>query len=1284
MASDGIDTSTDEEDSHNDNCILLTRDRTSALTTCDNYHGFICKGPRIMNVAQGMEAELRNENCRDRNISCDTLASFAIDGQLEAEDNLVGCPTFESGRHSGVFSLPNWWRVDLGIVHLLFAVGIVIGGDGYGVGDFEVTAGMNEHFDSYTLCSSSSYGGNEFIIGEERILECDDGIPAKYVGIRKRGDTYGALSLCEVLVYAGESCTSSTDEVPPGQAMKTSEVHFLHGSIYFVGCNQDYGLLGEAVARCFNGNWYPKRPECQENCPYPGHPRNGMGKLPDSDNTAPMVVPEGVTVHYTCNDGYELHGTDTIPCINGRWQDNQPNCYANCIVPSPFHNGVITTVSDGSPGDSISHGTILQFTCNGDLSLYGHTSSQCYNGVLEYQVPTCHESCSTYNITNGFLYKLSYRYEDQPNYDYRRQTQEPAGHNDWAIYHCNPGYDILNHHSVKCVDGTWNPSEHPTCEDIDECSLGIDDCDTITKNTRCRNEIGSYKCDCIDGFERNAEQFCVPATAGLNGGNMTENLNKSESQVANVHLSCPAYNETVEEGTDNATRTLYWPVTSVNSFTGWVPCPETEGYLRAYCYQADKTFKFVNDFTNCYSLSALEVRQKVDNVSTVSGAMDVIDQMQGYLGVDGIERRIADILLAVGTLEDIFGKIILDDMEEDKLKKERYIKDIVVTVNSLLDIKYKYVWRDIEKFRGYEFGASSVLRVFEVFLKDTAEYLLQQNETLSEIKTTNIEIAFYIVDIEKFKGLRYPPWKRMTTKAGQLLTLSMVDTRTNYIFVPPSALNSNTTTINGNVSLVGVLVKSASDIMVGKESDQLDFAEPGIEDRLNSVLISMSVYPDGVNVLADKVSLKFIHKKGGIDDDCIWLNFTTPKVGKGSDHSLWETTGCWRTATNNSGMYTTCECDHLTYFGILMDQVSVSAFEAGLEMALKISCLISILLMLITLIFAFISRIGDDFFFVIKNQTFADVLLLLSFLMGMLVSNRGKNFEVACITAGVLFNFFYLVCFMWMTISCIQTLLRVRYLIYASTRVRCFYICLGWIFPVVLTMSFATIDFSEVFFDNGYCVRLKDCPPKLVLDLCVYLSIVINIPILISASYAFHKKGNLVARFDYNNSWDDMVATTLYFAVFVMCWGFGLTSTYTGNYIVGYVFTILIFCQASTIFLYHFATNEELLQAVRIQLCGEKIEKWALHVFYKEQVERMTTVRTVKERAEKRRNTVIERKKKKAKEQKEKHDTINALFTIVAHNRVSTVRVHAADDGDDDEYAPSTSGSSRPSRPSIF
>ncbi|XP_069582907.1 thyroid peroxidase [Ranitomeya imitator] len=67
------------------------------------------------------------------------------------------------------------------------------------------------------------------------------------------------------------------------------------------------------------------------------------------------------------------------------------------------------------------------------------------------------------------------------------------------IYFCYPGYRLVGHEKLACLQNQWNTTQPPFCKDIDECS------DRLTPpchaSATCRNTLGSYECLCTDPYE---------------------------------------------------------------------------------------------------------------------------------------------------------------------------------------------------------------------------------------------------------------------------------------------------------------------------------------------------------------------------------------------------------------------------------------------------------------------------------------------------------------------------------------------------------------------------------------------------------------------------------------------------------------------------------------------------------------------------------------------------------------------------------------------------------------
>eukprot|EP01006_Ploeotia_vitrea_P046379 TRINITY_DN67022_c6_g1_i1.p1 TRINITY_DN67022_c6_g1~~TRINITY_DN67022_c6_g1_i1.p1 ORF type:complete len:357 (+),score=23.58 TRINITY_DN67022_c6_g1_i1:494-1564(+) len=132
-------------------------------------------------------------------------------------------------------------------------------------------------------------------------------------------------------------------------------------------------------------------------------------------------------------------------------------------------------------------------------------------------------------------------------------------------HHCNEtsSYCINHHggHSCKCHPG-WRAVDSFTCEDIDECADS-----PCTSRTICSNTIGSYRCDCEDGKQKNSDGLCVANQVET----PTEGTREIEAPTCNedcgVHSTCTQ---------DPTSPTMY----SCQCDHGWYS-PTLDG---RYCY----------------------------------------------------------------------------------------------------------------------------------------------------------------------------------------------------------------------------------------------------------------------------------------------------------------------------------------------------------------------------------------------------------------------------------------------------------------------------------------------------------------------------------------------------------------------------------------------------------------------------------------------------------------------------------------------------------------------------
>ena len=68
-------------------------------------------------------------------------------------------------------------------------------------------------------------------------------------------------------------------------------------------------------------------------------------------------------------------------------------------------------------------------------------------------------------------------------------------------------------YDCSCINGYFEDAASGLCVDIDECVLGIDNCDT-DNGASCTNTEGSFACSCPENFG-GAGTISDPCTGGL-------------------------------------------------------------------------------------------------------------------------------------------------------------------------------------------------------------------------------------------------------------------------------------------------------------------------------------------------------------------------------------------------------------------------------------------------------------------------------------------------------------------------------------------------------------------------------------------------------------------------------------------------------------------------------------------------------------------------------------------------------------------------------------------------
>ena len=205
--------------------------------------------------------------------------------------------------------------------------------------------------------------------------------------------------------------------------------HNIYGSVVLYSCDEMYDLMGQERRICeSNGMWSGGRPSCKlKTCITP--PVLSHGDIEGSDYSA------GLTLVYTCLEGYYLSGGPNITCMGDGWSDEYPECRKiQCGEPPIVEHSV-------TKGDGYHYMDRVVYKClEGHVSNGKDTITCQENGTWSDTQITCEPvSCGEPPILNNSFNK-------------------PEGllYGDIVIFGCDEGYEMFGSNLLECVaDGTW-------------------------------------------------------------------------------------------------------------------------------------------------------------------------------------------------------------------------------------------------------------------------------------------------------------------------------------------------------------------------------------------------------------------------------------------------------------------------------------------------------------------------------------------------------------------------------------------------------------------------------------------------------------------------------------------------------------------------------------------------------------------------------------------------------------------------------------------------------------
>uniref|UniRef100_A0A4X2KRJ8 Adhesion G protein-coupled receptor L3 n=1 Tax=Vombatus ursinus TaxID=29139 RepID=A0A4X2KRJ8_VOMUR len=795
----------------------------------------------------------------------------------------------------------------------------------------------------------------------------------------------------------------------------------------------------------------------------------------------------------------------------------------------------------------------------------------------------------------GILYVVKSVYEDDDNeatgnkIDYIYNTDQskdslvdvpfPNSYQYIAAVDYNPRDNLLyvwnNYHVVKYSLDFGPLDSRSEISTTGPVGLGST---TTTTSTTLRITTGSPGRSTTTSVPgRRNRSTSTPSPAAAAPDEITTHLLPASSQLPALEESCDA----VEA------REIMWFKTRQGQMAKQ-PCPAgTVGVSTFLCLAPDGIWDPQGpDLSNCSSPWVNHITQKLKSGETAANiARELAEQTRNQLNAGDITYSVRAMDQLVGLLDVQLRNLTpggkdsaarsLNKLQKRERSCRAYVQAMVETVNNLLQPQALNAWRDLT--------TSDQLRAATMLL-DTVEesaFVLADNLLKTDIvreNTNNIQLEVARLSTEgNLEDLKFPE----NMGHGSTIQLSA------------NTLKQNGR--NGEIRVAFVLYNNLGPYL-STENASMKLGTEAMSTN-HSVIVNSPVITAAINkefsnkvYLADPVVFTVKHIKQSEENfnpNCSFWSYS-----KRTMTGYWSTQGCRLLTTNKT--HTTCSCNHLTNFAVLMAHVEVKHSDAVHDLLLDVITWVGILLSLVCLLiciftFCFFRGLQSDRNTIHKNLCISLFVAELLFLIGI---NRTDQ-PIACAVFAALLHFFFLAAFTWMFLEGVQLYIMLVEVFESEHSRRKYFYLVGYGMPALIVAVSAAVDYRSYGTDKVCWLRLDTYfiwsfigPATLI--------IMLNVIFLGIALYKmFHHTAILKPEsgcLDNIKSW--VIGAIALLCLLGLTWAFGLMYINESTVIMAYLFTIFNSLQGMFIFIFHCVlqkkVRKEYGKCLRTHCCSGK------------------------------------------------------------------------------------------------
>ncbi|XP_055241265.2 adhesion G protein-coupled receptor L3 isoform X17 [Gorilla gorilla gorilla] len=727
--------------------------------------------------------------------------------------------------------------------------------------------------------------------------------------------------------------------------------------------------------------------------------------------------------------------------------------------------------------------------------------------------------------------------------------------------------------------------ERPSVKDISTTGpLGMGSTTTSTTLRTTTLSPGRSTTPSVSGRRNRSTSTPSPAVEVLD--DMTTHLPSASSQIPALEESC----EAVEA------REIMWFKTRQGQIAKQ-PCPAgTIGVSTYLCLAPDGIWDPQGpDLSNCSSPWVNHITQKLKSGETAANiARELAEQTRNHLNAGDITYSVRAMDQLVGLLDVQLRNLTpggkdsaarsLNKLQKRERSCRAYVQAMVETVNNLLQPQALNAWRDLTTSDQLR-AATMLLHTVEESAFVLADNLLKTDIVRENTDNIKLEVA------------------RLSTE-GNLEDLKFPENMGHGSTIQLSANTLKQNGRNGEIRVAFVLYNNLGPYL-STENASMKLGTEALSTN-HSVIVNSPVITAAINkefsnkvYLADPVVFTVKHIKQSEENfnpNCSFWSYS-----KRTMTGYWSTQGCRLLTTNKT--HTTCACNHLTNFAVLMAHVEVKHSDAVHDLLLDVITWVGILLSLVCLLiciftFCFFRGLQSDRNTIHKNLCISLFVAELLFLIGI---NRTDQ-PIACAVFAALLHFFFLAAFTWMFLEGVQLYIMLVEVFESEHSRRKYFYLVGYGMPALIVAVSAAVDYRSYGTDKVCWLRLDTYfiwsfigPATLI--------IMLNVIFLGIALYKmFHHTAILKPEsgcLDNINYEDNrpFIKSWVIGAIALLCllgltWAFGLMYINESTVIMAYLFTIFNSLQGMFIFIFHCVlqkkVRKEYGKCLRTHCCSGK------------------------------------------------------------------------------------------------